>query len=148
MLWDHQDVLQEDISEWQTAMLLNEITFSFKANLHCILLAPQVHTGGRNDCVPLAFPDYGGIKKQVNKMKRTEDGNVGNKTPSWIGEGMYHEKQEEGRNKEGEKAGEVIESSVWEAYWPGFPAHEKEAAAHWWGGREGGTEGITVLPGV
>lgn len=57
-------MLQQDISEWQTAMLLNEITFSFKANL---LLAPQVHTGGRTDRVPLAFADYGEIKKQVNK---------------------------------------------------------------------------------
>lgn len=61
-------MLQEDISEWQTAMLLNEITFSFKANLYCILLAPQVHTEGRTDCVPLAFADYEEIKKQVNKM--------------------------------------------------------------------------------
>lgn len=38
-----------------------------------MLLAPQVHTGGRTGCVPLAFPDYGEIKKQVNKMKRTEE---------------------------------------------------------------------------
>lgn len=105
-------MLQEDISEWQTAMLLNEITFSFKANLHCILLAPQVHTGGRNYCVLLAFPDYGVIKKQANKMKRTEDGN-GNKKPPWIGDNMYHEKQGDRRNKEGEKAGEVVESSAW-----------------------------------
>lgn len=29
-------------------------------------------------CVPLAFPDYAGIKKQVNKTKRREYGNVAN----------------------------------------------------------------------
>lgn len=76
---DHQGMLQEDISECQPAMLLNEIIFSFKANLHFMLLAPQVHTGGRTGCAPLAFPDYREIKGQVNKIKRTEEGNIDNK---------------------------------------------------------------------
>lgn len=97
-------MLQEDISEWQTAMLLNEIKLSFKANLHCILLAPQEHTAGRSDCVPWAFSNYGGIKKQVNEMKRTEDGNVDNTPPFPLtGDSMCHKKP----------AGEAIESSGW-----------------------------------
>lgn len=35
-----------------------------------MLLVPQAHTGGGINCVPLAPPDYGEIKKQVSKMKR------------------------------------------------------------------------------
>lgn len=65
-------MLQEDFSECQTAMLHNEIIFSFKANLHFMLLSPQVRTGGRTGCVPLAFPKSEEIKKQVIKKKRTE----------------------------------------------------------------------------
>lgn len=35
-----------------------------------MLLAPQVPSGGRTGCVPLAFADYKEIEKQANKINR------------------------------------------------------------------------------
>lgn len=65
-----------------------------------MLLVPQVRTGGRTSCVPLASPDHSEIKKQVNKMKRTEEGNTDNRKTR-IGDGKCQGKQEE-RSKDGQ----------------------------------------------
>lgn len=65
-----------------------------------MLLVPQVHSGGRTSCVPLVSPDHSEIKKQVNKMKRTEEGNTDNRK-TWIGDGKCQGKQEE-RGKDGQ----------------------------------------------
>lgn len=101
-LCDHQVTWQEDISECQTATLPKEIVFYFKADLHFILLAPQIHTGGRTGCVPLAFRDYGEIKKKWTKLR--EKANIGTEE-TWIKQHVWG-KQGVGRNKEGEKKGE------------------------------------------
>lgn len=101
-----------------------------------MLLAPQVHTGGRTGCAPSAFPDYREIKKQVNKMKRTDKGNIDNKK-TWIGDSTCQGKQGEGRNEGGEKEGEVTVSSAWagEAWRPETPAHGRKTATR--AGKEG-----------